>query len=767
MQSSSYPQNPSLLKVKMAVFTGLCAAVSAAVGFAFIAVPNFEMITAAIFLSGMLLGPARGIIVGVVAEFMFSVLNPMGMAFPPLLIAQLFGMAVSGFTGGLIVQLAKNSKPVVKGVIWGAAGFMITLNFDFWTTMSFPLSAGFNWEQTITTLKMGIPFAIPHLTGNTLIFAVVILPAFERLNRIVSYRSLAAAILLLTVIPPATHAQETEYSLNTSEWESVYYEDLPDVIGLIPGFYHYDLALTGQQQYMFKIGGDPVFTLYGMPLNDAMTGLFDHTLVSAGYVDALQIGSGYNDGFVSAGDVIRSSTYKVDPDLPYSRINYRDGYYGLGIADFIFAQRVGDYLGFQIGGKVSEFNGRFGNSVHLGQQIRSSLYWYRPDGWNVRGTYISNNQRNEITHTLDRRLLHRSDFFLSATADSTEHQTSITAHFYTSENDYFDRPDQIEGAFRFKIIRKMNAAGFSLHPMLYFNWYRVQTGNGFEENQPSLLASVSADRPLSGRLNSSLAVSLEYGRDFLPAISTGLDYAFSKELKLGGTLSRSSRSPVPIHRIYSLQTSDYFLPGSPVWEAQANDPIAANRDLKPETVSSARISAEIDLFSTVNVNAAVFYKYLVNAIDLKWNNFSAKYDWYNADKREIPGAEVLIQTRRFKGFSFRTAQTFQNPEQLDNFIPQYWSNCKLDYSSRAGSTALIYTIELHGKYYGVREGEIGGVHKTLGDDNVWGVRFIFNIHDFTLFWGNENIFSRQYELIPGYRMMHREEIWGINWVFWD
>ena len=751
----------------MAVFTGLCAAVSAAVGFAFIAVPNFEMITAAIFLSGMLLGPVRGIIVGLVAEFIFSALNPMGMAFPPLMIAQLFGMAVSGLAGGLIVPLAKDGKPVVRRLIWGAAGFMITLNFDFWTTISFPLSAGFNWEQTVTTLKMGIPFAIPHLAGNTLIFVVVILPAFERLNRIIAYRSLAAAMLLLVLTAPSVRAQETGYSLNTSDWESVYYEDLPDAIGLIPGFYHYDLALIGQQQYSFNGGGDPVFTLFGMPLNDALTGRFDHTLVSAGYVESLKIGSGYNDGFISAGEIIQSSTHKIDPDLPYSRINYRDGYYGLGIADFIFAQRMGDYLGFQVGGKISEFNGRFGNSAHLGQQIRSSLYWYRPDGWNIRGTYISNNQRNEITHSLDRRLLTRSDFFLNATADSTEHQTSITVHFYTSENDYLNRPDQLEDAFRFKIIRRMETAGFSLRPMVYFSWYRVKTGPGFEENQPALTASLSAAKQISGGLTGSAAASLEYGRDFLPALSAGLDYALSQELKLGGKLSRSSRSPAPIHRIYNLQTSDFFLPGSPVWQAPAFFPVIANNDLQPETASEARLFSEIDLFSAVNLKAAVFYKYLENTIGLKWNNLSSNYTWYNAENTGLPGAEILLQTKRLKGFSFRTAQTFQNPDRADNFIPRYWSNLQIDYSRRAGDTALIYTFEVHGKYYGVREGEIGGVYHTLGDDNVWGARFIFNIHDFTLYWGNENIFSRQYELIPGYKMMHREEIWGINWIFWD
>jgi hypothetical protein len=80
---------------------------------------------------------------------------------------------------------------------------------------------------------------------------------------------------------------------------------------------------------------------------------------------------------------------------------------------------------------------------------------------------------------------------------------------------------------------------------------------------------------------------------------------------------------------------------------------------------------------------------------------------------------------------------------------------------------LTYTFEVFGRYFGERRGWIDSQYYTLGDDNVWGARFIFKVGDFTLFWGNENIFAREYSIIPGYRMSSREEVWGVNWVFWD
>ncbi|MCH7955883.1 MAG: ECF transporter S component, partial [Candidatus Marinimicrobia bacterium] len=55
---------------------GVLSALSVAMGYSFIFVPNIEMISASIFISGYLLGVQKGIVVGIVAESIFSAFNP-------------------------------------------------------------------------------------------------------------------------------------------------------------------------------------------------------------------------------------------------------------------------------------------------------------------------------------------------------------------------------------------------------------------------------------------------------------------------------------------------------------------------------------------------------------------------------------------------------------------------------------------------------------------------------------------------------------------
>ena len=35
---------------------------------------------------------------------------------------------------------------------------------------------------------------------------------------------------------------------------------------------------------------------------------------------------------------------------------------------------------------------------------------------------------------------------------------------------------------------------------------------------------------------------------------------------------------------------------------------------------------------------------------------------------------------------------------------------------------------------------------------------------FEVYWGTNNLLSNQYEFIPGWPSMFREEIWGVRWT---
>ena len=167
------------------------AAVAAALGLAFLAIPNLELITVTFFLAGYFLGIRDGMISAVLGEFVYSTLNPMGSggAFPHILAAQLLGMAVAAFAGGIVAksrflpnlkvpngQIRKTSFQIRTALFLGITGLIITLIFDTLTTVSFLLFIGPIITDVNTSLfyAIGGYFFLIHIGSNTLTFAILL-----------------------------------------------------------------------------------------------------------------------------------------------------------------------------------------------------------------------------------------------------------------------------------------------------------------------------------------------------------------------------------------------------------------------------------------------------------------------------------------------------------------------------------------------------------------------------------------------------------------
>lgn len=153
-------------------------ALGVALGFALNRIPNVELVTSTIFLSGYLLGISKGLAVGVVTEVLYSVLNPYGAAAPPLLAAQVISMGITGLAGGWFGSKRSGESNFLA---WkcGFVGFSCTLFFDALTTLSFVPINHFSAKQLAASVLLGGWFYTAHLLSNSAIFAVL-LPAFIR-----------------------------------------------------------------------------------------------------------------------------------------------------------------------------------------------------------------------------------------------------------------------------------------------------------------------------------------------------------------------------------------------------------------------------------------------------------------------------------------------------------------------------------------------------------------------------------------------------------
>ena len=89
------------------VRASIFCAMAVAMGYSLMMVPNIELITVIVFLSGVTLNIWWGALVGLIAMGIYSGLNPLGsgLSFPPLFIAQVIGMSLCGALGGIFKPL--------------------------------------------------------------------------------------------------------------------------------------------------------------------------------------------------------------------------------------------------------------------------------------------------------------------------------------------------------------------------------------------------------------------------------------------------------------------------------------------------------------------------------------------------------------------------------------------------------------------------------------------------------------------------------------
>lgn len=177
-------------KTRHIAFSGIFIALILGVGYALAFVPNVELVTTMIFLAGVLMRLKRGLLVGILGEFLFSALNPMGsgLLFPPMLIAQIAAMTVVCLTGALLRNYILNWKTSLPNIILiGAIGLLLTLFYDILVSAAYPLSAGFKLRETVATIIAGLAFSVIHLISNTIIFIVLVPLTAQQVFRAIPY----------------------------------------------------------------------------------------------------------------------------------------------------------------------------------------------------------------------------------------------------------------------------------------------------------------------------------------------------------------------------------------------------------------------------------------------------------------------------------------------------------------------------------------------------------------------------------------------------
>ena len=159
--------------VKAAIFS----AVAIGMGFSLMLIPNIELITVVVFLSGLYLGIWWGGLVGMTSMAIYSGMNPMGsgLSFPPLFAMQIIGMSLTGIIGGLVRPFffVKQFNVFLISSL-AILGFTVTLIYDMLTLIAYPIAAGLGFSGMLAALIKGLGFTLLHEISNAIVFVVSI-----------------------------------------------------------------------------------------------------------------------------------------------------------------------------------------------------------------------------------------------------------------------------------------------------------------------------------------------------------------------------------------------------------------------------------------------------------------------------------------------------------------------------------------------------------------------------------------------------------------
>ncbi len=174
--------------VLISTFTALAIVL----GYLLAYIPNIELFTLTIFLSGFVLGKRDGIIIGLLSSFLFCFFNPLGASPLPLLMYQLIHYSLTGLMGALTSDYIKNKKyykpnedlyvfPVI--FIFGVIGTIITTSFQIISSLVHVFSFFGTINEFWPFFLAGIGFTTIHIIGNTLGFIFILPGQIQLINK--------------------------------------------------------------------------------------------------------------------------------------------------------------------------------------------------------------------------------------------------------------------------------------------------------------------------------------------------------------------------------------------------------------------------------------------------------------------------------------------------------------------------------------------------------------------------------------------------------
>lgn len=199
---TTHPRSTVAIRV---AFIAIFAALAIGGNYALSAIPNVELSSVMVFLSGFLFGPIIGAFVGFIAMLIYQLWNPWGAFLPPIGLSVIGCTIFIGIVGGFLgkslqrIEYSDNRWLLIPALF----GVLLTLFFDLVTDFTYSFTFGIPFIVTIMT---GLPFMIIHIASNAVLFGLLSQPV-----------TIAVHHLRLSQFPQGKNGTESRRESNTYE----------------------------------------------------------------------------------------------------------------------------------------------------------------------------------------------------------------------------------------------------------------------------------------------------------------------------------------------------------------------------------------------------------------------------------------------------------------------------------------------------------------------------------------------------------------------
>ncbi|MFX0169080.1 MAG: ECF transporter S component [Candidatus Hodarchaeota archaeon] len=151
------------------------AALAIAGNYALSGIPNVELSSIMVFLSGFLFGPLIGAFAGGIAMIIYQLWNPWGAFIPTIGLVVIGCTSFIGIVGGIVGKgLRRLNYADSRWLLLPALfGILLTSFYDLATNFAYSLSFHIPFMIAFFT---GLPFMILHILSNAVLFALLTQP---------------------------------------------------------------------------------------------------------------------------------------------------------------------------------------------------------------------------------------------------------------------------------------------------------------------------------------------------------------------------------------------------------------------------------------------------------------------------------------------------------------------------------------------------------------------------------------------------------------